>query len=768
VTDSKSPSSERSSLAVEELRSLILHHFSVTAATHVVIFTSGATAACQMVAEHFPFTEDSFFWHPIQCHTSLLGMRAVAMRRGAQDVVGEADYGRGDYAHPSEQDASNDPSPCPTTPHHLLAVPAECNFDGTRLYPLREQLQKLRNRELPSLKALREGGGKAWLLLDAACFLRTAPLDLSKIPVDFLTFSFYKLFGYPTGLGALVARKEALEILDPTLGFGYFGGGSVRSYLATSPWEIRHAPTNPACWEHGSIDWLGIIAASVGFKSYWRSSIWEKDVSLAHRLTVECAKRMLSMRHGNNSPMFVLYGHWGEWLGEDDDSPLSEPILTQRQGCTIAFNCLRSDGSLIGNVEMARLFALLHVNIRSGCFCNAGACMLALGLEAADIVAAHKAGHSCGDNMDFVEGKPTGALRLSWGRGNTLSDLEHLCQLWAQYWQEDANGNTAEMLRLCRLGAIALPRSPLSAAAAVAKDRNARIGRSRRCRIESLHLYPIKGLGGISLRQSHFALDRHWAIARSNGRLAGPRSLRRLLLVSVRCEEEQRACVLEAAEFGHCRLSWPRHGSEASEQEMQAMQAELTSVSTWLSRVLQEPVTLQAATASQPRFTNHTASDKSLLLVSRQSLRALALCTHLLEADLIARLRVNVVVNAKEEEEEEEEEEASAASAADPHWEDAMITWQPVPAVAVTTDRDRDREGGKPWWSRIQPCVRCHSINVDPVTGVMGNEPLKTLCSYRQSANRNGQVCFGVLVQQHGVEEEVCVGTDWMGMDTQL
>ena len=129
---------------------------------------------------------------------------------------------------------------------------------------------------------------------------------------------------------------------------------------------------------------------------------------------------------------------------------------------------------------------------------------------------------------------------------------------------------------------------------------------------------------------------------------------------------------------------------------------------------------------------------------------------------------MNVVVNAKEEEEEEEEEEASAASAADPHWEDAMITWQPVPAVAVTTDRDRDREGGKPWWSRIQACVRCHSINVDPVTGVMGNEPLKTLCSYRQSANRNGQVCFGVLVQQHGVEEEVCVGTDWMGMDTQL
>lgn len=34
--------------------------------------------------------------------------------------------------------------------------------------------------------------------------------------------SFYKIFGYPTGLGALVARRDALALLRPR----YFGGGT--------------------------------------------------------------------------------------------------------------------------------------------------------------------------------------------------------------------------------------------------------------------------------------------------------------------------------------------------------------------------------------------------------------------------------------------------------------------------------------------------------------------------------------------------------------
>jgi selenocysteine lyase/cysteine desulfurase len=38
------------------------------------------------------------------------------------------------------------------------------------------------------------------VVLDAAAFVATHPLDLSSVHPDFVDISFYKLFGFPTGL----------------------------------------------------------------------------------------------------------------------------------------------------------------------------------------------------------------------------------------------------------------------------------------------------------------------------------------------------------------------------------------------------------------------------------------------------------------------------------------------------------------------------------------------------------------------------------------
>ena len=40
--------------------------------------------------------------------------------------------------------------------------------------------------------------------------------------------SYYKIFGYPTGLGALLVRKDALKLLSKR----YFGGGAVSVSVA--------------------------------------------------------------------------------------------------------------------------------------------------------------------------------------------------------------------------------------------------------------------------------------------------------------------------------------------------------------------------------------------------------------------------------------------------------------------------------------------------------------------------------------------------------
>ena len=66
------------------------------------------------------------------------------------------------------------------------------------------------------------------LQLDAAAFVGTSPLDLSVHQADFVPISFYKIFGFPTGLGALLVNNRLAALLRKT----YFGGGTAAAYLA--------------------------------------------------------------------------------------------------------------------------------------------------------------------------------------------------------------------------------------------------------------------------------------------------------------------------------------------------------------------------------------------------------------------------------------------------------------------------------------------------------------------------------------------------------
>ena len=51
------------------------------------------------------------------------------------------------------------------------------------------------------------------MLLDAAAFVPTNRLDLSAVRPDVVSRSFYKIFRCPTGVGALLVRKDALKKL---------------------------------------------------------------------------------------------------------------------------------------------------------------------------------------------------------------------------------------------------------------------------------------------------------------------------------------------------------------------------------------------------------------------------------------------------------------------------------------------------------------------------------------------------------------------------
>lgn len=51
----------------------------------------------------------------------------------------------------------------------------------------------------------------------------TSVISLTETPVDAMAVSFYKMFGYPTGVGALIVKESFLA----TLKRPWFAGGTV-------------------------------------------------------------------------------------------------------------------------------------------------------------------------------------------------------------------------------------------------------------------------------------------------------------------------------------------------------------------------------------------------------------------------------------------------------------------------------------------------------------------------------------------------------------
>ncbi|KAK4828434.1 hypothetical protein QYF61_026591 [Mycteria americana] len=68
--------------------------------------------------------------------------------------------------------------------------------------------------------------------------------------------------------------------------------------------------------------------------------------------------------------------------------------------------------------------SLYNIHVRTGCFCNTGACQMHLGISNEDIQRNLQAGHVCGDDIDLVDGRPTGSVRISFGYMSSFEDAQ--------------------------------------------------------------------------------------------------------------------------------------------------------------------------------------------------------------------------------------------------------------------------------------------------------------------------------------------------------
>ena len=100
----------------------------------------------------------------------------------------------------------------------LFAYPAQSNFSGVQ-HPL-------------GWVGHAQAAGYD-VLLDAAAFVPASRLDLSAVRPEFVAVSFYKMFGYPTGVGCLLARRDALARLRRP----WFSGGTIVGASVQGGWH---------------------------------------------------------------------------------------------------------------------------------------------------------------------------------------------------------------------------------------------------------------------------------------------------------------------------------------------------------------------------------------------------------------------------------------------------------------------------------------------------------------------------------------------------
>jgi len=380
---SVNPTSSAMTELVERSRAAVLDFFAASPDEYVAVFTPNATGALRLVGEAYPFRAGDRFLLTFDNHNSVNGLREFARVRGAETtyVPTAAPELRvdGDLLDRYLAEVGGEH-------HNLFAYPAQSNFSGV-------------HHPLEWIDRAHEHGWR--VVLDAAAFVPTNRLDLSRFHPDFVPISFYKLFGWPTGVGALLARREALDELERP----WFSGGTIVAAFVQRDWH-QWAP-GAAHFEDGTVNFLNLPAVEIGLRHLDRIGI-DTVHARVEELGTQLLEVLAALRHSSGAPAATVYG----------------PRDFDRRGATIAFNFLRTDGVVVDERYVDRVAARHRISLRTGCFCNPGAGEVAFTISRETLV-----GGEFGEGMtldDYVEaiGLPSGgAVRASLGLASNAADI---------------------------------------------------------------------------------------------------------------------------------------------------------------------------------------------------------------------------------------------------------------------------------------------------------------------------------------------------------
>jgi len=399
---SVNPSSMEMTSRVERARSAVLEYFNGTG-EYTAIFTLNASGALKLVGESYAFAPGGRLLLTADNHNSVNGMREFAKAKGAW--VGYAPLTRPELRIDMP---AMDACLAQADPGHanLLAFPAQSNFSGVK-HPL---------------SLIETARSKGWhVLLDAAAFVPTNRLDLRAVSPDFVAMSFYKMFGYPTGVGCLLVRNETLAALRRP----WFGGGTVN--FATVQGRMHVLSPGEAGFEDGTLNYLSIPAVEIGLRHLQGVGI-ETIQTRVHCLTDWLITQLLALQHGNGRPMVRLYG----------------PANMTQRGGTVTLNLYDPGGHLVDYRRIEELAAKKNISLRTGCFCNPGAGETAEDLNEADMRAGLAEEGTDINLRRFLHylqehgGKSAGAVRVSMGLASNFADLEQFVAFAAGFRDQTA------------------------------------------------------------------------------------------------------------------------------------------------------------------------------------------------------------------------------------------------------------------------------------------------------------------------------------------
>jgi molybdenum cofactor sulfurtransferase len=336
------------------------------------------------VGECYPFSSKSHLLLTVDNHNSVNGIREYCSSKGGSYSYSPLSY---DDLTINAPELNKQLTSYIDKKNKLFAYPAQSNASGVQ----HSLAWVLKAKEL------------GWdVLLDAAAFVPASALDLSIVQPEFVSISFYKMFGYPTGIGCLLIKKSVFKKMEkPWFAGGTLSLSSVKSkgYFLKPDYEK---------FENGTINYLDIPAISNGL--HFITAIGISNISSRIKdLSFLLISGIKKIRHNNGLALIKLYGSNN----------------TKNRGGTFLLNFFDADGQLYPFEKIQQLSNAAMISLRTGCFCNPGIDEVIHNLAAED-VENYFTSRANGDYDDMIQflGKGRGAVRISFGLATTTADIE--------------------------------------------------------------------------------------------------------------------------------------------------------------------------------------------------------------------------------------------------------------------------------------------------------------------------------------------------------